>query len=352
MTRATDRFDADGHVFEDDAGLLEHLSPPYRGRKELLRDPLFPPMDRWNRTAMSIAGGHRTGTATGRVEGTPERWLEVLDANRIDTTVLYPTYGLSAGLIRDVPWALSLARGYNDWLHATFLSASPRLKGVALLPLQDPPAAAEELRRAVTELGMVGGVLPASGLRRGLGDPIYSPIYEAAQDLGVPVAVHAGASEGMGLDILDTAVQARCLGHPLGQIIQMTHMMFSGVFDRFPHLRFGFMEAGVSWILFLMQRMERAHEMWGFQAPELKATPRAHLTSGRIFFHCEIDEEVLPRAVETLGEHTLFYASDYPHDAPEGVAADLADFEARPDISASTKTLVLGDNGRRFYGLT
>src|SRR5712692_5111491 len=348
-------FDADGHVFERDAEIFEHLPPPFQGRRELLRSALFPAMDAWNRTALSVAGGYVEGSTARRKdgesgeEGTAEQWLDVLDTAGIDGTVLYPTHALGFGRVKETEWAVALAKAYNDWIYERFLRVSPRINAIALLPIQDPAAAAAELRRVVTELGMVGGIMVA-GHRRPFGDPQYYPVYEVAQELDTVLAVHAGGP-GIRFEMLDRAIEARCLGHPSSLMVEMTSMMFSGVFDRFPRLRFSFMEGGVAWALFTMERMQEAYEQWSVQAPDLKREPREHLTSGRIFFHCELEEEILPYAVQRLGDHVLLYASDYPHLPPARVLKTLAACEARTDLSAETKQRILGDNGRRWYGL-
>src|SRR5207245_5688782 len=81
----------------------------------------------------------------------------------------------------------------NSFIHEEFVKVSPRLKAVALLPVQDPQAAAQELRRAVRELGHVGAMLAADGSHV-LGDERFTPIYEEAQRLDVMLAVHASGS--------------------------------------------------------------------------------------------------------------------------------------------------------------
>jgi predicted TIM-barrel fold metal-dependent hydrolase len=101
--------------------------------------------------------------------------------------------------------------------------------------------------------------------------------------------------------------------------------------------------------MFLLERMQEAYEQWSVQAPDLKCEPKEHLTSGRIFFHCELDEEILPHAVHVLGDQVLLYASDFPHLPPRVVLADLEHFRARTDLSDGTKQRILGENARRLY---
>src|SRR3954453_13059932 len=158
--------DADGHVHETDAEIFEYLPPPYRGQTQLFTAPFFPGLDAWHRAAS------RVGDGLGRVLERPsaQDWLDYLDDANVAATVLFPTNGLAHGVLADPKWAAALARGYNDWLYDRFLKIDPRrLKGMALIAMQDPAEAVVELRRAVGELGMVGAVLPAVGLPEALG---------------------------------------------------------------------------------------------------------------------------------------------------------------------------------------
>src|SRR5205823_10955539 len=87
-------------------------------------------------------------------------------------------------------WAVAICRAYNTFLHEEFITRSPRLQAVALLPLQDPEAAAAELERGVRQLGLVGAMLAADGSHV-LGDARFAGIYETAQRLNVMVGIHA-----------------------------------------------------------------------------------------------------------------------------------------------------------------
>jgi predicted TIM-barrel fold metal-dependent hydrolase len=351
--RRREVFDADGHVFERDPEIFEYLDPPFRGRKELLRRSFFPPADRWNRTVLSIAGRYEEGSSASTFrdaegEVTAQEWLDFLDEAGIEGTVLYPTAALGFGRVTEVEWAICLARAYNRWLQEKFLSVSTRLRGMALIPIQSPVDAAAELRRVAREPRMVGAIIVAGHLRRPLGDPFYYPVYEAAQELDTVVAVHAGGP-GNRFDMFDGGIEARCLGHPTSLMIEMTSMMFSGIFDRFPRLRFSFMEGGVAWVLFLLERMQEAYDQWSVQAPELKREPREHLTSGRVYFHCELDEGILRTGAELLGERALLYASDFPHISTKRILNNLRRFQDRSDLSEEIKAQILGGAARRLY---
>ncbi len=354
MTGDYEVFDADGHVYELEAELLAYLEPPYRDRQELLRQALFPTtVDGWHRTARRIGAGARNLVTE---EITAKVWTKALDDTGMAGAVLYPTRGLHISLIISPDWAATLARGYNDWLHDRFLRVSPRLKGIAVLPMQNPLFAAAELRRAVTKLGMSGALLPGSGLAKFLGDPSYDPVYEAAQELDIMLAVHAAfAPKGLGLnfDAFDRLIYHECVMHPVTQMIQFTHMLLGGVFERFPRLRVGYMEAGATWVLGMM---ERIHHKWNERTRlelGLKKDPMEQLRSGRLFFEADLEDPFLPYVVKEVGDQALVYSSDFPHFVqPSAVVESFATFRNRGDLSEQTKRRILGENARRLYGLT
>lgn len=158
-------------------------------------------------------------------------------------------------------WAVLACQAYNNWLYEKFLKRNSRLKGVALVPFQDVDAAAVELRRAVKELGMLGGMLPSNGeaIQGHLGNKIYWPVYEEAEDLGCALAVHVGCLHHMGLDSFAPYYPAHALGHPFSLMIQASAMLAHGVFDRFPRLRVAFLERGATWVPFMMDRLDRSY---------------------------------------------------------------------------------------------
>ena len=219
-------------------------------------DRLFPSLDfhhiggHSTRNKKSFGGGKRVG---------PKEWLEFVEMADLEYAVLYPTKGLRIGNISHPDWACFVARAYNDWLHDRYLKASPRLKGMALLPLQDVDEAVVELRRAITELGFVGAMLPSRGLPFDLGHKTYWPVYAEAERLGCALGVHGGAHHSMGLDTFETFVPIHALGHPLSLIIAFTGMVYHGVFNQFPRLRMGFLEGGAGWVTFWMDRLDRSH---------------------------------------------------------------------------------------------
>ena len=242
--------DADGHINDHACG--DEIARYMPKGNQMAR--LFPELDHLHFRYLK-QNRRDTGNPT------PDDWLQFLDKTGISWTVLYPTAGLAVGRIVAEEWAIVACKAYNTWLYERYLNHNPQLKGVGLIPLQNVDAAIAELRRAVKELGMVGGLLPSNGeaIQGHLGNKIYWPLYEEAEKLGCALAVHVGCLHHMGFDSFNTYYPAHALGHPFSLMIQAVAMLAHGVFDRFPSLRVAFLEGGATWVPFVMDRLDRSY---------------------------------------------------------------------------------------------
>jgi aminocarboxymuconate-semialdehyde decarboxylase len=163
-----------------------------------------------------------------------ERLIARMDEMRVERAVLslatpFVNYDVSASLGREA------AELYNNEIAALCRAAPERFAGWAYLPMQDPDAAAAELHRAVTSLGLAGGYLSSNVRGRYLAAPEFAPIFAAATALGVPLFVHPSnppARERMGR--YELAVVA---GYLFDTTLNIFHMIFGGLFDRYPTLR-------------------------------------------------------------------------------------------------------------------
>ncbi len=346
--------DGDGHVVERDRDLYEYLEAPYRS-ETVLGYPFFPTLDGFQRGAfLARMGIHST------YDITPQLWLDSLDRCGIESTVLYPTAGLGSAMIQDKDWAVAVTRAYNDWFHHTFYKRSKRLRGVALLPIQDVGEAVKELRRAVTDLGVVAAVLPSNdadtGVRRGLGHPDFWPLYEEAERLDVPISIHGGASMNLGLNSFKHIAMTVALEHPITQMIQLTSFMLEGVFDRFKKLRVGFLEAGTGWVPYMIDRLDRSYSVMqrdGHRefSDALKTLPSEHFSGGRIYFSCEGGEPSMRNLIQRIGHRTIMFASDYPHETNmEHAMEEVEELLERDDLSEEAKRGIFCDNIEAFYG--
>lgn len=340
---APDVIDADGHITESTEQLAAYIDPAYRDYGPWPGARTYYPTDAWDRSARGTLG---------ETAGSAKAWLEALDRGGVERAVLYPTAGLGIGWVREPDFAVALCRAYNDLFHHEFASASPRLRGVALLPLQDPAAAVLELGRARAR-GAVGAMLPAVGLRKPLGHPDFWPVYAEAERLDCMVAVHATVRgpHYFGADLFDRLVEVHTLSHPFAQMLQVTSLVLQGVFEAFPRLRVGFMEAGCTWAPYWLGRLDAEWEKRGaLEAPKCPRRPSEYLTSERVFYPAEASEWLLGPTVAALGRAGIFYASDWPHwdhEFPESIA----ELRGRRDLGAEVKRAVLAGTARRLYAL-
>jgi uncharacterized protein len=157
---------------------------------------------------------------------------------------------------------------------------------------------------------------------------------------------------GFGAGAFDRFIEVHQLSHPFAQMQQLTSMMFQGVFEKFPTLRVAFMEAGCSWVPFWMNRMDSEWELRGYvEAPFCTRKPSDYVNSGRIFFHAEEDEQLIPSVAGVLRDDIFYYASDYPH-WDHHFPHSLEDFQERADISESLRRSILRDTALRMYGMS
>ena len=215
-TKSGSYVDADGHVRDGIRVYQRYLEEPHDRRLTFGAGAL----DSFDRTMFESLGGPKEMDA--------DAWIDVLDSGGLETTVLYPTTGLGVGFIQEPEFAVIFCRAYKNYVSEEFCKVSPRLRAVALLPLQAPEEAVKELQRAIRELGLVGGMLAADGPYL-LGKQEFWPLYEEAERLGTMLGVHAsGSLRGRGSDewLFDKLVQAHTLSHSGGQMRQMTSMIF------------------------------------------------------------------------------------------------------------------------------
>jgi len=328
--------DADGHIVEKNSDIRRFLPEPYSKRAGGLL-----PSDGMD-TGM--------GGAVGGLEGVdiPTR-LKDMDKEGIDVSVLFPTSSFSVNSLIERDYAVAYARAYNDFI-AEVCQQSPRLKGIALLPLQDPAAAVQEANRAITKLGLAAIAVATQGMKEHLGSQTFWPIYEELQRLNVPLCVHNRREGPAGEIRFDSFIFMHTIGRPVETFIQFAGLMYGGIAERFPKLRIAFLECGVGWIPYWIERMDEEWEKRGkVEAPLCKKKPSEYVKQGNWFFAMEPEEETLPYVIERIGDDKIVFASDYPH--WDGMFPYVVStIRGRKDISDQAKARVLGENAKRFYG--
>ena len=335
----TGPIDADGHVRDDDRRVRQFIAPPFDKRSPL---------------GISANDGfdRHLGGTLGLFDVDAPTWQQALDEGGLAAAVLFPTVGLRNGHIREPDFAIARCRAYNDWLHSEFLSVDERFKGVALLPVQDPSAAAEELRRAVRDLGgIVAGMLPEGPYV--YGDLRFDPIYAEAERLGCPITIHEGGNvwDSIYHHLFPQFAEVHTLGHPFAQMRHLTSILCEGVLVRFPKLKMGFLEAGCTWVPFLLDRMDERFRLRGErEMSALTKPPSDYVRDGKVYFTCEADETLLAETLRVIGDGAVMYATDFPHwdgEYPES----LHTLMGRADLTEEQRARITSRNAREFYAL-
>ena len=338
----TSYVDCDGHVMENHDEIIKLVGEPFRTTGHMNPRRVLPGLDRFHTPRLEE---RKPGTFDPTVG--PQKWLQFLEKTGLESSVLFPTDGLAYGQVVFPPWAIAYGKAYNDWLHANYLQYNSRMHGIALIPLQDVPSAVAELRRAVTELGMVGAMLPSNGLTPHLSAKHFWPVYEEAEKLDCALAVHGGCYGDLGFNTYTVFPATRALGMPVPLAIAAIGMIVDGVFDTFPGLRVGFLEGGTSWIPMVLDRLERELEYGGLR---IKRNPVDYFTGNKLFVGCEGNEKALAYAIERVGPGPFMFASDFPHEISlDNCMEEIDEIVERQDLKEAHKAAILGENARRFY---
>ncbi|HWM18571.1 MAG TPA: amidohydrolase family protein [Ilumatobacteraceae bacterium] len=287
----------------------------------------------------------------------PNERLDVLDAENIDIAILYTTVGLLwEAELEDPELSQAYTRAYNRWI-CEFCADSPRLVPTAHLSLTDPVAAAEELERAVGEGAKGAYVAPFNHNGRPLGHPDNNPVFAAAQDLGVPFAIHPTFepqwTKGTRMGSWENVKQLRLLASVQasdGVRHQFTTLFDYGVFDQFPTLKVLVLESGGGWIGYWLDRIDAVygHTFIGQRVP-LDHKPSDYFRE-RVWISCDPDERTIPALAERFGVERFMWASDFPHADHTPEYVDDLD-ELASAFSESDRAKFLGDNARQLFDL-
>ncbi len=231
------------------------------------------------------------------------------------------------------------------------LAAEPRIKASLYLPFNDPGACYRMVQEFGDKKGVIGFTICAPHYRR-VYDNDYMRTYAALQERNLPLVFHgAGISGGQSLSLCNRFIAAHALGFAWFNIIHITNWLTNGLPERFPKLRVLWVEGGLAWIPFLMQRLDNEWMMRSSEVPLLKRKPSDYMRE--MYYTSQPMETVENREALELtfkmmnAETQLMYASDYPHwdmDLPSQIY-DL------PFLAETAKRNILGGNTRRVFNL-
>lgn len=277
--------------------------------------------------------------------------LKDMDTMGVDTQVVYPTFFLPF-VTHDVELEVALCRSYNRFMGAAWAKGGGRIRWVLMPPLRNVEATVQELRYG-KEHGAVGIFWRGIEKDRTPDDPYFFPIYEEASALGLPVTIHTGAGCPELTKLINVTRSTTFPHSHLLMLIACRNIVGNKIPSMFPQLRFGMIEAGATWVPYVLHTLKRRTmgedpEQWG---------PRM-FQENRIFVSYE-EAEDLPMLLRYVGEDNLVTGSDYGHHAgspdqrgdPAAQIRWVENLRAREDVHPSVMDKLLGDNARALYGL-
>ena len=280
--------------------------------------------------------------------GLSKRWM---DAMGIDIAILFPTPMLQLGLHPQVEVEVALARAYNRWLCERILAHEPRLRSMLYLPFNDAEACYKIVKEFGDKKGVVGFMV-TSARQRPVHHNSFMKTYALIEEMGLPLAFHAGYNwNDSSISMLNRFIAVHGLGFVIPNMIHMANWVMNGLCERFPKLKVIWIESGLAWLTFMIQRFDNEYMMRSSEAPALKKLPSEYITS--MYYTSQPmevprDQGMLEATFRMIKAETqLLYSSDYPHwdfDLPSTIY-DL------PFLSEQGKRNILGGNAVKLYNL-
>ncbi len=370
---ARNMISADSHVIEPRNLWVERVDKSFRDRApRVVRDPnrlkgewflcegLEP-----RPASLAFAAGKDPSEysefqkATNYDDGIPGGWeaaprLRDMALDGVEAEVIYTTLGFRLFGLLDEPFQRELFRVYNDWL-AELCGYDPKhLLGLALIPLLEVEAGVKELRRCA-KMGLRGALImcsPPEG--QSYTDRTFDPFWAEAQELRMPLSLHLGTGHGRESRYdADLFLRAMTIPHEVQRTFAT--LLFGGVLERFPDLKFVSAENDIGWVPHFLARADLTfHKLGSLKlstsgGATLKLLPSEYFR--RQVYATFIDDTVGVRNTDLFGVDNYMWSSDYPHlmaTWPRSREAVARNFQG---ISEEVKWKIVRENAARLYGI-
>jgi len=267
----------------------------------------------------------------------------VLEKEGVDTQVITLT---TPGTHVETPrQAAKLAALVNDRLATIVAERSPRFAALATLPLNDPPAAVRELRRALDELRLPGAMLFSNVNGVALADERFWPLYELANERRAVLHIHP--TSPVGVEAMTSYWLMPLVGFLMDTTLAAAHLVFSGVAARFPNITWVLSHLGGA-IPYLAERLDRGFHAFDDCRRHIDRPPSEYLRRWH-YDTVNFDPAALKLAIGFAGAERILAGSDYPHQI--GSIPSMLSALRGLDISEADRDMILGGNAARVYGL-
>ena len=357
-------------VFDVDSHIIETLH--WKDIAQYIEDPVIRSQAMTSEKASSYglnaAGGLLYQDVGGRIPHEGGLWESVEDSEdsdvhrdviliqrameclSVDYMVVFPTSMLQLGMSPQIPMQVLLTQAFNRFMVEHILKSDNRIKTLICLPFNDPEASMRTIEEFAGEPGVIGFMI-TSVRNKPVQDNQYMKIYAALEERGLPLAFHAGYywHEPV-MEQFHRFLGVHSVGFVLWNLVHLVNWIIHGLPERFPNLKVMWVESGLSWLPFIMQRLDNEYMLRSSEAPALKRLPSEYIRE--MFFSGQPLERTNMKALEmnfemVSAETQLLYASDWPHqdfDLPSSIF-DL------PFLSEQGKRNILGETALKLFNL-
>ncbi|HSR55600.1 MAG TPA: amidohydrolase family protein [Alphaproteobacteria bacterium] len=272
-----------------------------------------------------------------------EKRLAHMDELTIDVQVLYPSLFLRP-ITRRPEAELAINRSYNRWLADIWKAGKGRLRWIALAPLlsmDDPGLVRAELEDAKAN-GACGVFMCGLAVDRQLADPYFFPLYEIAEDLNLPICLHAGNDSRVVHDFFDKADGLSKFKFP---VIGSFHaLLMREVPARFPELRWAFVETGSAWLPYVLGELGRRFKRRGRRFSD------DPMGDNNFYVACQVNEDI-EYIANVAGRGHLVVGTDYGHHDTSTEIEAMRLMKEKSNIAPGLIDDILGANACALYGL-
>lgn len=298
----------------------------------------------------------------------PEPRLRDMDVQGIDQVMIIPTDIDTYPWLQNALGAKAFCKAYNEWAYEYTLADPQRLFFAAMLPMQNPKYAADEVYRVADQGCRVALVRPMDAMGNYPLQPKYEPVWQAMADTGVVYGMHPFPASGTlkppgyaeqysSAELIRRTVSTSDLPHSLLSNVQnfqaeaslwVTLVLMSGFFERYPTVKAAVFEASSTWLSFLLDECDKAYKLY---RNERQLPPLKRLPSETFFQHCITGfegDEAPPSRFPEFYRDILAWSSDvYHHDGDDAWRA--IEMMQQCKLSVEDQARFLGGNARRLY---
>lgn len=268
-----------------------------------------------------------------------------MDKTRVDMQIVSPV-PIQFFYWTDPDLGNALARAQNDDVSKLVAGDPDRFVAMGTLPMQDASASVTEMRRAVKDLDIRAFIISSNIDGVELSDKRFDPIYAEAVKLDVPLFIHPfGFTDGARLRPF---FMHNCVGQPLEEQIAVTHLIFGGVLDRHPGIKFCIAHGG-GYFPYYAGRMDHS---WEYR-PELRETiskPPSEYLRDLYYDTVVFRPDQLEYLVDLVGVDRVMMGTDYPFDMQE--FEPVAFVESATKLGAGERKKILGGTAAALMGIS